>query len=133
MLLLTGEAGVGKTRLLETLAGEASRAATVLRGEVGAHVSHLPCGPIAAALEGFVATRSEGDRQELARRYPALVHLVPSLALDAPVPSRETGRVDHLDFLLAIVRALSDFAAEGQPFACRVRRIGVWSCHVHPR
>jgi DNA-binding SARP family transcriptional activator len=110
MLILTGEAGVGKTRLLETLAGEASRAATVLRGEVGAHVSHLPCGPIAAALEGFVATRSEGDRQKLARRYPALVHLVPSLTLDAPVPSRES-RVDHLDFLLAIVRALSDFAS----------------------
>jgi DNA-binding SARP family transcriptional activator len=111
MLLVTGEAGVGKTRLLEALASEASSVGTVLRGEVGAHVSHLPYGPVAVALEGFAAVRSESERRELARRYPALAHVVPSLALDTLPPSCENARVDHLDFLLAAVRALSDLAS----------------------
>jgi hypothetical protein len=111
MVLVTGEAGVGKTRLLETFADEASRVSTVLRGEVGTHVSHLPYGPIAAALEGFVATGSESVRRELARRYPVLVHLLPSVALDAPARTCENDRVERLDLLLAIVRALSDFAS----------------------
>jgi DNA-binding SARP family transcriptional activator len=113
MLLLTGEAGIGKTRLLEALAGEASRAGTVLRGEVGAHISHLPYGPVAVALDGFVALQSESDRRELARSYPTLARIVPSLALDTP-PSQEGARADHLDFLLAIVRALGDLAG-GRP------------------
>jgi DNA-binding SARP family transcriptional activator len=111
MLLVTGEAGVGKTWLLETFADEASRVATVLRGEVGTHVSHLPYGPIAAALEAFVATGPESVRGEMARRYPVLVHLLPSLALDAAASARDNGRVEQLDLLLAIVRALSDFAS----------------------
>jgi predicted ATPase len=110
MLIVTGEAGVGKTWFLETFADEASRVATVLRGEVGTHVSHLPYGPIAAALEAFAATGSESARGEMARRYPVLVHLLPSLALDAPASVRENDRVEQLDLLLAIVRALSDFA-----------------------
>jgi DNA-binding SARP family transcriptional activator len=112
MIVVSGEAGLGKTRLLDALAREARHKATVLRGDVGAHVSHLPYGPIAVALESFVATRSESERRELARLYPALAHFVPSLVLDDLSPSRETARVDHLDFLLATVRVLSDLASK---------------------
>jgi DNA-binding SARP family transcriptional activator len=109
MLLLTGEAGVGKTRLLEELAGEAARSATVLRGEVGAHVSQLPYGPVAVALEAFVAGRPESERCELVRRHPPLARFVPSLAVDPP-PAGDTVGLAQLDLLLAVVRALSDLA-----------------------
>ncbi|MBV8999676.1 MAG: AAA family ATPase [Solirubrobacterales bacterium] len=104
MILLTGEAGVGKTRLLEVLADAARPTATVLRGEVGAHVSHLPYGPVAVALDAFFAGRGESERRELVRRHPPLARLVPSLALDPPPP--EPAGVDPLDLLLAAIRAI---------------------------
>lgn len=113
MVLLTGEVGVGKTRLLEALASEAARAGTVLRGEVGAHVSHLPYGPLAVALDAFVEARSESERRALFRRHPPLARMLPSLA----GPSRPTPRaadLEHHDLLLAAVRALGDVAG-GRP------------------
>jgi predicted ATPase len=108
MVLLTGEAGVGKTRLLEEFAGQAARSTTVLRGEVGAHVSHLPCGPVAVALEAFAAGRPESERRELVQRHPQLARFVPSLAVEPPVS--DAAGIAQVDLLLAAVRALSDLA-----------------------
>jgi DNA-binding SARP family transcriptional activator len=114
MVLLAGEAGVGKTRLLEVLASEASReGAAVLWGGVGSHVSQVPYGPLAVALEGFVSGRPEDERHRLARSYPVLAQLVPSLATNTRPPPVEKSRADQLDFLLAIVRLLTDLASTG--------------------
>jgi predicted ATPase len=112
VILVSGEAGVGKTRLVAELAAEARRrGASVLSGGSGAHANHLAYGPFAVALEGYVASRPEAERNELARRYPALAHFVPSLgASDEMPPLADRPGDDHLYLVPAIVRLLSDLA-----------------------
>jgi DNA-binding SARP family transcriptional activator len=112
MLLVSGEAGVGKTRLVAELATEARRrGAAVLWGGSGARANHVAYGPFAVALEGYVATRPDSERDELARRYPALVHFVPSLGASNQLPPlADRPGDDHLYLVPAIVRLLSDLA-----------------------
>jgi predicted ATPase len=63
------------------------------------------------ALEGYVASRPEAERNELARRYPALAHFVPSLgASDELPPLADRPGDDHLYLVPAVVRLLSDLA-----------------------
>jgi DNA-binding SARP family transcriptional activator len=108
MILLSGEAGVGKTRVIEMLASEANRdGAAVLWGGVGTHVRHLPYGPLALALERFAAGRPEGERRQLVERYPSLARLVPSLSVNHEPPPSE----NRLDLALAVVRLLTDLAS----------------------
>jgi DNA-binding SARP family transcriptional activator len=113
LVLVTGEAGVGKTRLLEEVANCAARQdAVVLRGGAGAPGTHFACGPFAVALEGYVARRPPEERRELARRYPALTGFVPSLVTE-PEASHSIGAPgDHADVVPAIVRFLTDTARE---------------------
>jgi DNA-binding SARP family transcriptional activator len=109
MILVSGEAGVGKTRLVAELAAEAARrGACVLWGGSGAHANHPAYGPFAVALEGYVASLPDSERNELARRYPALVPFVPSLSAgDQLPPSADRPGDDHPP---AVVRLLSDLA-----------------------
>src|SRR6266567_3909537 len=66
MILLTGEAGIGKTRLLEEFAAQAGRqGAAVLWSGRGAHAKQFACGMFAVALEGYAASRPAADRNEL--------------------------------------------------------------------
>jgi len=113
MLLVSGEAGVGKTRLLEELAAEASRhGALVLWGGGGAHAHQFAWGPLAVALEGYAASRPEAERDELAVRYPPLAGFVPSLGIKSQFPLA-AGPSDHQhDLIPAIVRLLTDLARE---------------------
>ncbi|MER5604359.1 AAA family ATPase, partial [Streptomyces sp. NPDC002265] len=78
--LLTGEAGVGKTRL----AGEAAR----LAGAAGAAVlwggghdaeGHTPYGAFAEALDGWLAGRDPAERARAGTEYPELAAFLPSL------------------------------------------------------
>jgi DNA-binding SARP family transcriptional activator len=110
MIALSGEAGVGKTRLLEEFAIQASgQGALTLWGGRGAHAKQFACGPFAVALEGYAASRSEAERRELARCYPALVRFVPSLAAvsDLSTVAADPG-TSHADLISAIVRLLAD-------------------------
>jgi DNA-binding SARP family transcriptional activator len=114
MLVLSGEAGVGKTRLAAELAADAGRrGACVLWGGSAAHADHLAYGSLAVALEGYAASRPEAERHELARRYPALVHFVPSLGItdDLP-PLADRPGDEHLYLLPTIVRLLTDLARD---------------------
>ena len=110
MIVVSGEAGVGKTTFLEELAADARRReATVLWGGSGAHAAHFACGPFAVALEGHAASCPEQERDELARRYPALARFVPSLGLGAQLPPLAVDPADdHLGLLSEIVRMLTD-------------------------
>jgi DNA-binding SARP family transcriptional activator len=112
MILVNGEAGVGKSRLVAEFAAEARRRGScVLWGGSGAHTNHLAYGPFAVALEGYVASRSDAERQELAQRYPTLMHFVPSLGIGSQLrPLADRSVDDQLYLVPAIVRLLTDLA-----------------------
>lgn len=113
MVVVSGEAGIGKTRLLEEVAKSASaQGAVVLWGGAGAHGSHFASGPFAVALEGYVAARPLAERRELARRYPPLRGFVPSLVTETRAPHLASARGDYLDVMPAIVRLLTDTARD---------------------
>jgi DNA-binding SARP family transcriptional activator len=110
VVLVSGEAGVGKTRLVaEFLAEARGRRLSVLESGRGGHVTRVHCGPFAAALEGYVASRPEAERAEMACRYPALAHLIPSLEPWTALPPVADRPGDASFYLLsAVVRLLTD-------------------------
>jgi len=111
LIIVAGEAGVGKTRLVEELAVEAQRrGAAVLWGGSGAHANHLAYGPFAVALEGYVASRPDAERSGLAQRFPPLVHFVPSLGIASESRPLTDRSADELYLAPAIVRLLTDLA-----------------------
>ena len=112
MIVVSGEAGVGKTRLLEEFANRAKeQGAVTLYGGRGAHASQFAFGPFAVALEDYAASRTEAERTELARVYPALTRFVPSLGSGLPLPATAPDPRDHhLDLIPSIVQFLTDLA-----------------------
>jgi DNA-binding SARP family transcriptional activator len=112
MIVVSGEAGVGKTRLLEEFANQArEQGAVTLCGGRGAHASQFACGPFAVALEHYAASRSQAERTELARVYPALARFVPSLGTGSPIPAQAPDLRDyHLDLIPSVVQFLTDLA-----------------------
>ncbi|QEV20403.1 helix-turn-helix transcriptional regulator [Streptomyces alboniger] len=98
-LLLGGEAGVGKTRLVEefTEAAEKRGAVVALGGCVEIGADGLPFAPFSTALRALrrqlpdeLAAAAEGQEEELAR-------LLPELAGAAPHPGGPGGRSDEQD------------------------------------
>ena len=112
MIVVSGEAGVGKTRLLEEFANRArEQGAVTLFGGRGAHASQFACGPFAVALEDYAASRPAAERAELARTYPALARFVPSLGAASPPHTPVPDLRDYqLDLIPSIVRFLTDLA-----------------------
>jgi DNA-binding SARP family transcriptional activator len=112
MIVVSGEAGVGKTRLLEEFANRAAeQGAVTLCGGRGAHASQFACGPFAVALEDYAASRPAAERAELARVYPALTRFVPSLGSGIPRPAAAPDPRDyHRDLIPSIVQFLTDLA-----------------------
>ncbi len=110
LIVVSGEAGVGKTRLLEEFAIQASeQGALTLWGGRGAHANQFACGPFAVALEGYSESRSQAERREMARCYPALVRFVPSLAAASNLPTMAADPgASYVDLISAIVRLLTD-------------------------
>ena len=112
MIVVSGETGVGKTRLLDEFAIQASaQGAVTLCGGRGAHAEQFACGAFAVALEDYAANRSEAERTELARAYPALARFVPSLGAGIPLPAPAPDLRDYyLDLFPSIVQFLMDLA-----------------------
>jgi DNA-binding SARP family transcriptional activator len=108
MVVVSGEAGVGKTRLLEEFANRATeQGAVTLCGGRGAHASQFACGPFAVALEDYVTSRSEAKRSEIAREYPALTRFVPSLG-----PSGQFSVHDPRDYQLDLIPTIAQFVTD---------------------
>jgi DNA-binding SARP family transcriptional activator len=113
MIAVSGEAGVGKTRLLEEFAIRArEQGAVTLCGGKGAHANRFACGPFAVALEDYAARLPEGDRVALARQYPALSWFVPSLGPGIPLPAAPAPGPSayHPDVIPSIAQFLTNLA-----------------------
>jgi DNA-binding SARP family transcriptional activator len=112
MIVVSGETGVGKTRLLDEFAIQASaRGAITLCGGRGAHAYQFACGAFAVALEDYAANRSEAERAEIARAYPGLARFVPSLGAGIPLPAPAPDLRDYyLGLFPSIVQFLMDLA-----------------------
>jgi DNA-binding SARP family transcriptional activator len=109
LVVISGEAGVGKTRLAATFALEAQRRGSCVLD--GGHASDLPYGQFAVALEGYVTGRPKAERLELARRYPTLSYIVPSARTATPVLPKTDDPDDAPVYLgTEIARLLSDIA-----------------------
>jgi DNA-binding SARP family transcriptional activator len=105
-IVLSGEAGIGKTRLVAEMATEAGRqGATLMWGAGSMHANQLPYGRLLVALDRYIASRPRARRRQLARAYPGLTHVIPSLGL--PPPSGAPG-ADQFGLLIAFVRLLAE-------------------------
>ncbi|MFG2595772.1 ATP-binding protein [Streptomyces sp. NPDC048462] len=78
--LLTGEAGVGKTRLVGEVARRAAASGTaVLWGGGHDAEGHTPYGAFAEALDGWLAERDPDQRAGVGAEYPELAAFLPAL------------------------------------------------------
>ena len=95
LLMVEGEAGLGKTRLLDELAMSLV-GVRVGRASCSELERHLPYVPLAAALRGALAT-AELDTQ----RLPALCRILPELRVDDP--AEDAAEVDALEALVELI------------------------------
>ena len=95
LLQIDGEAGVGKTRLLEELQGEL-RGVRIGRAGASELEGHLPYVPLATALREALA-----DSELDCERLPALCAILPELRLGGP--PQEFAEVEALEALLAVL------------------------------
>lgn len=78
--ILTGEAGVGKTRLVAEAARlAAASGSAVLWGAYHDAEGHTPYGVFAEALDGWLAERDVTERARVGAEYPELAAFLPSL------------------------------------------------------
>lgn len=77
---VSGEAGVGKSRLLAEVSRQAIKAgALVLWGASYQPEAAIPYGLFTDAVNGYVTTETPEARAVISTRYPELVHLIPAL------------------------------------------------------
>ncbi|MDR7087876.1 DNA-binding NarL/FixJ family response regulator [Aeromicrobium panaciterrae] len=103
-VLLGGDAGIGKTRLLRELVDRADDAGhRVLVGHcLDLGDSHLPFQPFVEAFSALDDT----ERDELASRYPALAPLLPWKSAD------ESDEVDRTELFSSVVAGLDHLATD---------------------
>lgn len=109
--LISGEAGVGKTRLTSEAARAAAAAGTtVLWGAGHDAEGHTPYGVFVEALDAWLADRPPVERARIGGEYPELATLLPSLGQIGA--GRERSPEEERDrFFRATAGLLGDLAA----------------------
>lgn len=80
-VLVGGEAGIGKTRFAaEAARAAAARGGVVLWGAGREPGGGVPYGPFVEAVDEYLTARPLAERHAVAKTFPVLVSLVPSLA-----------------------------------------------------
>ncbi|MDE2572388.1 MAG: AAA family ATPase [bacterium] len=109
-LLLAGEPGIGKTRLLDEAAARAASRFLVLQGASQRLLAPPPYEPILGALEQFISGRPPQARVRAALRgNPWLARLLPELA---PLCPPELSALPDQDERRLTFHALADFLVE---------------------
>ncbi|MEV5603967.1 AAA family ATPase [Streptomyces sp. NPDC052299] len=112
--VLTGEAGVGKTRLVGEVARRAAASGTaVLWGGGHDAEGHTPYGAFAEALDGWLAERDEAERARVGGEYPELAAFLP--ALGRVRADSERSPEEERDRLFRATAALLGELATAQP------------------
>ncbi len=121
VLLLVGEAGIGKTRLAAQAARRlAGSGAAVLWGAAHEAEGPTPYGPFVEALDGWLARRPPSDRTRIGALCPELVPLLPSLdrpAAGAPGrgdgPAGDAGPEARARLFHGVERLLAEIGGDG--------------------
>ncbi|HEV3311216.1 MAG TPA: BTAD domain-containing putative transcriptional regulator, partial [Chloroflexota bacterium] len=114
-LLLSGDAGIGKTRLAAELAESAyASGMAVLWGSAREGEGQGPYGAISQAVDGFLVGLSTGDGLSLSRSFSELSSILPSLPRTERAVAG-TGDGERARFMNAIVRLLDDVAMNLAP------------------
>ncbi|MGW1295746.1 ATP-binding protein [Streptomyces sp. NPDC002533] len=112
--LLTGEAGVGKTRLVGEVARRAVSAGTaVLWGAGHDAEGHTPYGAFAEALDGWLAEHDTAQRARVGSEYPELAAFLP--ALGRVRAEAERSPEEERDRLFRATAGLLDELASARP------------------
>jgi predicted ATPase len=116
-LLVGGEAGIGKTRLVREFASDAeAEGAMVLVGEcVEVAVGELPFAPLASALRPVARTRRDQLRERIGPRLGELSALLPDFADttrssgdDPPALEEQLARSRFFELVLALLLELAE-------------------------
>ncbi|MFG3712451.1 ATP-binding protein [Micromonospora sp. NPDC047730] len=110
LALVTGEAGIGKTRLVAEAARQAAAVGTqVLWGTCHPAEGQTPYGVFAEALDGYLATCPATERAAVAAEHPGLAAVLTTLG-DAP-GSAASPEEEQARFFRAVAALLTDLAA----------------------
>jgi DNA-binding NarL/FixJ family response regulator len=104
LVLLTGEPGIGKTRLAREVLGQAQALGNVvLVGRCFEQYMDVPFFPFSELLDGALNAAPSALRIEAPRRWPELVYLIPDF------PSASPGRLEGPEAQLRLFRAATSF------------------------
>lgn len=119
--LVTGEGGVGKTRLIKSFldASTSTRRANVLKGRCYELAPLVPYQPVLEILRNAFSEEMELAEQSLATAsgevLEDLVRLVPDLRPDLPAPAPLTGTESRRRLFGSVARFLDGLCREGDP------------------
>ena len=116
LVLLRGEAGIGKTRLAAEFTGRASNAGVLtLWGSAGADDKHVPYRPFVEALEGLALQVAPGNLVPLLERSESpLATLVAAVSPDAkgPIDSPSAAGQEAWRLFASLTNCLTELASK---------------------
>jgi DNA-binding SARP family transcriptional activator len=85
VVFLRGEAGAGKSRIAAELACQAHQRGVLVLWSSGDGEGQPAYGPLIDAIDSHVSLSSADEREQIARRFPVLAPLIPTLAASDPL------------------------------------------------